>query len=237
MIGGSTWSKYEIEIEKNPSFDKLNLNMNDSVYKDIGWRLGAGLYLARLGPIDLGSLVRIGAHLVGTDKLGHFIGIGWEYYEKAYLKNKGVEAALAHGEKTERGFFGLKTTGVYSYGDLMANYEGMKFWRELVGDIVNTTNPYVICKDNRYLQVRKFDWLDYVDDSWDEGVNCNLYKNIKYERKISKKLTGLEKKHPGFRFQCPIRDSCKNLIIKNRSVAHRLISPKCLVNAVFEDED
>lgn len=61
-------------------------------------------------------------------------------------------------------------------------------------------------------------------------------KTSNTKEKFLKNSPGWKKK-PGFRFQCPVRDSCKNLIIKNRSVTHRLISPKCLVNAVFEDED
>jgi hypothetical protein len=236
LMGGSTWSKYEVEIEKNKSFDKLTLKRKESIYKDIGWRLGAGLHLANLGPVDLGSLIKIGSHIVGTDKLGHFIGIGWQYYEKAYLNGNGIIAALDYGEKTEIGFFGLKTTGVYSYGDLMANYEGMKFWRSVIGEKFNTSEPYVKCENNRYVQVKQFDWLDYVDDSWDEGVNCNTYKNSKYKKLVQERLRNLEKEHVGLRFQCPVRDSCKGLIIKNRTYAHRLIHPKCLINAVFEDE-
>ena len=176
-IGGFTWSKFEKNIEKSEAYDKLTSGRKESIFKHVSFRHGWGIYLASLGPVDIGSIIRVGDHLVGTDKIGHFIGVGWVYYKKAYLEGVPMEKVIEYGQGTEKGMFGTATTGVYSFGDLAANFIGMKFWGELVGDKVKTSNPYVKCVDNKFVQVRQFDWLDWADDSWDEGVNCNEYRN------------------------------------------------------------
>ncbi|MBL1278781.1 MAG: hypothetical protein COA33_000790 [Fluviicola sp.] len=93
---------------------------------------------------------------VGTDKLGHFFAQGFEYFEIA--REKGVEAALMYGIRTELGKFGLRTTGVFSYADLEANEDGLKFYQDLYN------NPFLI-----------FDISDYASLMWNEEHNENIY--------------------------------------------------------------
>ncbi len=131
--------------------------------------------------------------------------------------------------------FGSKTTGVYSFGDLAANFAGMKFWGELVGDKVATDKPYVKCVDDKWVKVREFDWLDWLDDSWDEGVNCNEYKNLKFKRSVNKTIKELEIKYPGSRFRCPVKNTCRKLVEKYGKDSAHLIHPDCLVDAVLYD--
>ncbi len=76
QIGGFTWSKFEKNIEKSDDYDKLTSERKESIFKHVSFRHGWGIYLASLGPIDIGSIIRVGDHLVGTDKIGHFIGVG-----------------------------------------------------------------------------------------------------------------------------------------------------------------
>ena len=42
-----------------------------------------------------------------------------------------VQQAVKWGQKTERTYFGLWVSGVYSNADLYANYAGMKFYDAL----------------------------------------------------------------------------------------------------------
>lgn len=234
-IGGFTWSKFEKNIEKSDDYDKLTSDRKESIFKHVSFRHGWGIYLASLGPVDIGSIIRVGDHLVGTDKIGHFIGVGWVYYKKAYIEKKGVENAIEYGKSTETGMFGKRTTGVYSYGDLAANFIGMKFWSELVGDLVPTENPYVKCVDNKWVQVRDFNWLDWADDSWDEGVNCNEYRNKKFKDKVKIVTSELEKKYPGSRFECPVKNTCGKLVKKYGRDSVHMIHPECLVDAALYD--
>jgi hypothetical protein len=75
---------------------------------------------------------------MGTDKLDHFFQQGREYAELVRKKEaKGADAAgaiaaaVAHGVKQEHTYFGTLASGVYSNGDLAANYAGMKFYLNL----------------------------------------------------------------------------------------------------------
>ncbi len=166
-IGGFFYAKYELDVERDPSIDKRHFKRRESIYQTLTIRQALALRIAALG-----SVVNVGGHKVGTDKLGHFIGIGKIYFDIIRKNKGGLKDALAYGEKSERTFFGLHTTGVYSYGDLVSNYEGLLFWQSLF----NGQAPYMNCEDGVLVQVRSFDWLDYVNEAWDEAVNCSAFR-------------------------------------------------------------
>ena len=71
----------------------------------------------------------------GTDKIEHLLQQGWKYFEirRAEL-DKGKTAADADkkavdwGKRSERTYYGLMSSGVYSSADLVANYVGMRFY-------------------------------------------------------------------------------------------------------------
>lgn len=78
----------------------------------------------------------------GTDKIAHFFQQGFSYYKK--YKN-GLKQGLSEtearkkvvnwGEFSEKTYFGTLVSGVYSNGDLAANYGGMKFYENLTHEI------------------------------------------------------------------------------------------------------
>lgn len=84
----------------------------------------------------------------GTDKLGHFTDMGKHYYLR-YRKERAagadelraMAAAISLGADggplffSESGFLGEKTAGAYSNADLVANYMGMMFYRNLTDPI------------------------------------------------------------------------------------------------------
>lgn len=94
---------------------------------------------------------------VGSDKLGHFLQQGFQYYLIA--KSKGQAAAEKFGLITEEGGFGLSTTGVLSHADLEANRQGLKFFQEL------EKNPNM-----------DFDIANYINKKWNEGHNPSHYE-------------------------------------------------------------
>ena len=127
----------------------------------------------------LGSLVRIGNVYTGTDKIGHFHTEGYRYFRKHYLEGKPLEEVLQWGDRTERSYFGGYATGIYSWGDLSANFNGMRFFADLVPGYEDPLNinhaPMIQCENNQWVIGRKFDWRDYIDHSFDEGINCNSF--------------------------------------------------------------
>ena len=82
--------------------------------------------------------VNVHGFYVGTDKIDHFFQQGHQYYEQVMQKRaEGADdsaasaAAVAHGAKQEHWYYGTFVSGVYSNGDLAANYAGMKFFLNL----------------------------------------------------------------------------------------------------------
>jgi hypothetical protein len=133
--------------------------------------MGLGWY------IDIAPVIRMGRRLIGVDKLGHFFGQGWFYYHR-YQEIREAEPhvtaeeidhrVLAYGRSLESTYLGLTGTGVYSFGDMAANWQGLRFYLVLF----EGPAPYVTRSANgMYQVVRKFHFADYVTDSWDEVQN------------------------------------------------------------------
>lgn len=91
-----------------------------------------------LNPTDyltISPTVRLYGTEFGIDKLEHFFQQGYHYYriETDAGANNMVEAeaakkAVKWGQLSERTYYGLLVSGVFSNADLYANYVGMKFY-------------------------------------------------------------------------------------------------------------
>lgn len=178
--GGFFWAKYENDVVADPAIDKRYLKTKDSIYRNLNFANGFALYFAKLG-----AIVNIGNNLVGTDKLGHFIGIGKIYFDRMRNKQWTLKEVMGYGNKTEDTFFGSTTTGVFSYGDLVANYEGLLFWQ----NFFDGNDSYIKCVEGNLIQQRAFDWLDYVTDGWDESINCSDFRNEYIKQKVYKNIS------------------------------------------------
>ncbi|MFN7937852.1 MAG: hypothetical protein U0R19_31270 [Bryobacteraceae bacterium] len=92
--------------------------------------------------------VHVHGYYFGSDKIDHFFQQGHQYFQRVMRlleQGAGIEASVAaavtHGVRQEHNYFGTMATGVYSNGDLAANFAGMKFYLNLqqsvrVGDVV-----------------------------------------------------------------------------------------------------
>ena len=97
---------------------------------------------------------------------------------------------MAYSELLEKGVLGLKTSGVYSYGDLSANFMGMVFWEKLMGQ----QDSYVICNNQQWEinNHQQFDWDNYVSPAWDEGLNPSRYYSKKMYDKVKSQIFKLK---------------------------------------------
>lgn len=217
-----------------------SLLLNDSIYRDIDYIEGFSLNLK-----DLSDVVNIDGHLVGLDKLGHFFAEGWRYFELTQFDEEPFEQALAWGRKQEAGKFGYSTTGIFSYGDLAANFNGWRFWNRVLlqqddplkGTIANFfTRSYVACRIQIIDSIRsrkiiraweqnaKFDLSDFIDGAWDEGNNCNSYADPVIESKVMQRI---ERADPGF--SCPRKPGhCIDAREKYGGYAKYVLHPFCL---------
>jgi hypothetical protein len=109
--------------------------------------LDESIYTGTFSPFLLTHLfdvptVRLYGIDLGTDKISHIFQEGYEYYKRyADARERGMDEAAAiasaieFGVGEERGLYGIMTTGIYSNGDLAANYAGFKFYRNLLHEV------------------------------------------------------------------------------------------------------
>lgn len=195
--------------------------------------------------------INLAGHIVGTDKLSHFFEEGYDFYED-YASHNDLAKAQKESEDTEEhlGTWGLSASGVKSYGDLQANFDGFLFYRNLL----EGNDPYVHCNQDtgKYQLAKPFNFADYIDASYDEGVNCSIFKSYrgpmtpkkireynhtididavgkKLNKNIQKFYEENYSKHPKFKHNnfCPLEShKCKEITKKN--CAKYVVSPQCL---------
>ncbi len=174
--------------------DKTNLLIKDSIYRD--WSMWDGVVLGRPGadssPLAMSAIVKFGEYRFGIDKLEHMFDRGFAYFQDHYQKKNNIEDVLSSGHYWEKAIYGGKKwgTGVVSFGDLSANLNGMRFWndvlkknRDLLG---RELAPFLKCEDKKWVQNSQIDFSNYVDASFDEGVNCSQYASKGTAKKIKK---------------------------------------------------
>ena len=223
------------DLNDADDLDTRRVAFRDSIYRDLGVFDAISVHLK-----DLSAVIRLGDHLVGVDKIGHFFVQGWTYFEIAYLQEDGIEAAMDWGERAERTVFGLYTTGIYSYADLAANFEGMRFWLRLLGPEQDPlerswwfNRPIVTCSKRLwsrepYWRIRRKARISRsVTAAWDEGVNCIRYRNPEIEALVAKRIAEREAADAE-RYTCPIRpDECADARERYDGYADRLLHPLC----------
>lgn len=217
----------------------LSLTLDDSIYSELNVLESFSVRLKALSDI-----VSLDGHLVGLDKIGHFFAEGWKYYEMIAFDGESPDSAIAWGEQQEQGKYGYTTTGVYSFADLTANFNGWLFWNKILlryddplkSPLANIfSRPYVSCRLDVSESLRqwrfvrswsynhRFDFSDYIDGAWDEGNNCNSYKAT-----VGQKVTRrMQETIPEYR--CPLDvNACAEAAIKYRDFSDALLHPACL---------
>ena len=167
-------------------------------------------------------------------------------FEFSDFKADKIQQALEWGKEQEAGKFGYTTTGIFSYADLVANFNGWRFWNKVLlkeddplkGFFANLFNqPYVTCdiqffssiKNNKIVKAweynTKFDLSDYIDGAWDEGNNCNDYEDAEIEEKVTTRVKQVD---PDFTYPaCP--EYCLAAQEKYGSYASLVLHPYCLI--------
>jgi len=218
-----------------------SLSLNDSIYRDINYIEGFSLNIK-----GLSDVIKVSGHLVGLDKLGHFFAEGWQYFELTRQEGKSFKHAIQWGKEQEGGKYGYSTTGIFSFADLVANFNGWRFWNRvlgknndpLLGFVANLLDsPYVTCdiqiaSSIRHLKIvkawehnKKLDLSEYIDGVWDEGNNCNSYADPVIEEKVSLRIREIYSL-----FKCPfIPQICLEAREKYGKYAKELLHPHCLV--------
>lgn len=224
-------------LNEDGMLDRRRIRREESIYRDLDVLDAISVHWK-----DLSAVVRVGETLTGVDKIGHFIVEGWQYFEIAYREGDGIAAAMAWGKRTERTYFGLYTTGVFSYADLVADFEGMRFWLRVLGGADDPLDrgwrakrPYVTCGrrfwiagDRRWRLARELDLDRYVTPVWDEAVNCCRYRNEEIEGLVRARIAELSEA-AAVDYTCPVDSAaCARARERYGVWAPELLHPDCL---------
>ncbi len=218
-----------------------SLRLDDSIYRDINYLQGFSLNLK-----ELSDVTNINGHVIGLDKLGHFFAEGWRYFEISQEDEGDLQQAMDWGNEMEDGLFGTTTTGIFSYADLVANFNGWRFWNRvlllesdpMMGFVERLFDrAYVSCdiqvfesiKQHRVVRAwatnRRFDIGDYIDAAWNEGNNCNGYADPLIEEKVKRRVTEIDAD-----FHCPVdAAACVKAKQSYGVYAPALLHPQCLI--------
>jgi hypothetical protein len=208
-VGPDPISLLEFWSDATSKIQHTQVSFKDSVYAEATIRESPAMRFA-----GIAHSFKLAGHIVGTDKLGHFFMQGLDYYKRVHSDGIELNHVLKY-EHGEDGIWGLATSGVKSYSDMTANYEGYLFWNELT----QGTNPYVRCENGKqWVKARDFSWADYVSDAWDEAINCSEMVPtlaLKVEKRLEK--MGL---------RCPVDPvKCQELGLLDK--AEFYVSPVC----------
>lgn len=187
-------------IIETDQIQKIEAPIETSIYQDFAWYEAPipGLW-ARVVGDPSGKILRMGPYIVGTDKFEHFLGTGFRYFRARYLNGKSIDYILEMGISAEKNSMGMVTTGVFSYADLVANFNGMRFWNHVLQEnedvLGENLGPYIECVENKWAQVKEIDWQAYMDFGWDEGINCSRYRNQRLTDKVLARIKIYEEKY------------------------------------------
>jgi hypothetical protein len=162
-------------LEDHPSLETIDTTRTSRIYAGLPvWKS-----MLRFFP-HLAHTLNVAGVRVGSDKFTHMFSVGWEEY-KRFRKN-GVPAGLAYGYDTEAGVLGSKFEGIFSNGDLVADAEGLLFYRGLFEDGVVAGKSAMIRWDgDRPVVTREFTIRDHINEYWDEALNTCAYSAPVFE--------------------------------------------------------
>lgn len=113
----------------------------------------------------------------GVDKLSHFGSTGRRYLNKylkklkrGYSAEEAEKAAIRFGLANEAGILGIWASGVFSYGDMEANYQGFRFYKKLCLD---PKDSYLQKEGQSWKLTTIPDIRHYVNPYWDETFNIS----------------------------------------------------------------
>lgn len=193
--------------------------------KVVGWNAadrGESIYSGLYFPLDPrtafrlfhASTIKVYGYYLGTDKIGHFTDMGYHYfreYRKQLKAGKTPEEAMlaakelgTDGPFSEKAALGYATAGAYSNADLVSNYVGCLFYRNLTESVYlkGELCPPMLERDGEYWKVADFVREDprfverFFSLHWDEALNPSHFQPIiqpTLKKKIAERVPELLK--------------------------------------------
>ena len=179
LIPHSAFSRW---INKQETIERCRLEFRDTIYGARGYN-HAWLWPFNGRIIYVADSIRLADRTVGLDKIDHFIREGLEHWRFIERSRGDIAASIARElgpprrqfSWTEWGLKGMSLTGVLAYADLAAGYFGYRFWSDLLTMGQPASFLAYDATAGRYSQRRLFTFAAYVNDAWDESINCSTF--------------------------------------------------------------
>ena len=256
-FGNHTKGQLVKDVLHDEEFTKRKIVLSKSIFES--WSVWNGYLLgkksAASSPLALSPMIQMGEQLVGIDKLEHMFGMGFSYFKRHYIGGKALRNVLKRGIALEKTILGgnMLATGVFSYGDLAANFNGMRFWNHMLqkrDDVLGAAKnigPYVSCKNKKWVVVESnpIDLTKYIDASMDESINCNKFATKsgarKYDASMNRRSTEIQS------LSCPMSENALQNMVekysvviesdsKKRSINHWIINTKGIDDVSYTNE-
>ncbi len=141
------------------------------------------------------SNMKVDGVYMGTDKVGHFVDMGYHYYkvysrlrnERDFSERKAMFAAshaFDSGIMSESSVLGYATAGAYSNADMTSNYVGCLFYRNMTQPVrlKGQVRPPIVVRSGDYWKLNDhvrgepafFSW--FISDHYDEALNPSHYE-------------------------------------------------------------
>ncbi|MBI2519234.1 MAG: hypothetical protein HYV97_02405 [Bdellovibrio sp.] len=177
------WAETSPAVEVYPSRNFAGSYRNESIY------------IKNVFPfiLPMARTMNINGVYLGTDKLGHFISFGVRYFgifhraiERGADERTAMERVVQFGLMSEVDLVGKIVTGVLSFADLEANFQGMLFFRSLCDE----KSSFHLEKNSsqQWRLVGKFDIARYVNGDWDESYNESGFSRARFLLALLKDL-------------------------------------------------
>lgn len=131
---------------------------------------------------------------------------------------------LSHAQ--EESGWGLMGTGVKSYADIAANFDGYRFWNSLT----QGASPFFICDQGKWKKKKDFQWKEYASDAWDEGVNCSEFAEPEIYEAVNRRIAELYRRNKLSAPTCPVEpEKCPDLVKRYYPFATQALHISCLL--------
>ncbi len=166
------WSRLRTYIRNDPEIEKFpDFSVDKQTYLRMSIHHGFAFPYFFL---PMARTIRVGDIYFGIDKLCHFFGFGRRYYQRycrhlreGYSEEEAMKKVVMWGIVHEDNLVGKLVDGIFSHGDLEANFQGFCLARDLCGG----KPPYIEKIDGKWKLVRPVDMRKYVTPGFDESYN------------------------------------------------------------------
>lgn len=219
LFGG----KFMDELMTSSEITRRAVPRAESIYKHHTRNDGRLLVrpMADQDGIGMGAMIRYGDLYIGTDKFEHLFGRGYIYYYEHFVRGLPLDLVLETSVRDERLILGGNRflTGVFSYADLVSNFNGIRFWNDFLKkskDLLGRElEPVIRCSQSQWVQNRHLTFAHYFDEGSDEAFNCSALATNEGRNGVLKALVDLKNQDPTNEYRCPL-NSEKIQILKEK---------------------